>query len=315
MKRIALTTGDINGIGCEVAAKALRTLKLKPDQKIAVFMNPKSIPEFKRHFRKSFTTSASLKNFGKDAKSSKENLFLISSEAAPALWVEEVAHACMAKQIDALVTGPLSKPGIRDAGLKDLGHTEILGRISGEHDLFMSFWGSLFNVVLVTGHIPLQEVPDAYTTKRILKSAALTRDFMKALGQPVKSKKIAWMGLNPHAGDKNLIGSQESQMLRQIAKSTLAKNLIGPLIPDAAFTRPNWNRFAAYLCAYHDQGLIPFKMAHGFDEGVHVTLGLPFLRTSVDHGPAIDLVGTGKAKYGSMKSALQMALDFKPASR
>lgn len=303
MRRLILTTGDLNGVGCEVAAKALREIKVTSHQNITVVLNPSQHSQFFKTLGRKLEIFTDIHTA---AQAKKSGLQILSAKVAPALWVESAAKACLRGDFHALVTGPLSKPGIIKAGLKDLGHTEILSRVSGVNDLYMSFWGQHFNVVLVTGHLPLAQVPKQFTSQRIRTAAKLTENFVKSLGKSSTPKPLAWVGLNPHAGDQGLIGKDEAKIT---VKST--SRLQGPLVPDSAFQKANWGRYSAYLCAYHDQGLIPFKLVHGFDDGVHVTLGLPFLRTSVDHGPAAELKGTGKAKSGSMKAALKMALDFK----
>lgn len=304
MRRLILTTGDRDGVGAEITAKSLRELKLNSRQSVTVVLHPDQEPAFTR------AVGAQLPMFDDwevAAQVSDGGAQILLDREAPARWVERAAGACMEGKFDALVTGPLSKPGIIKAGLHDLGHTEILRRVSKSGELFMSFWGARFNVVLVTGHIPLAKVPRQWTAERLQNVAELTQNFLRAAA-PQDRRPLAYVGLNPHAGDQSLIGAEEAELgLRAHPR------LAGPLVPDTAFQRENWERYAAFLCAYHDQGLIPFKLIHGFDDGVHVTLGLPFLRTSVDHGPATELAGTGRARHGSMKAALKMALDFSPS--
>lgn len=307
MRRLILTTGDVDGVGAEITAKSLRQLRLSKQQSVCVILQKHQLKSFQKlvgHKIHVFENEAQVLSLN------TAGISVLLRNEAPAFWVEWAAQACMKGEFDALVTGPLSKPGIRAAGLRDLGHTEILARVSGARTLFMSFWGQYFNVVLVTGHIALAKVPTALSSKRLQQAAAFTHSFLNASRHSRRAKPLAWIGLNPHAGDKNLIGRDESRLVRQLEPGPAAK-LRGPLVPDTAFQKENWSKYSAYLCAYHDQGLIPFKLVHGFDEGVHVTLGLPFLRTSVDHGPAKELVGTGKARHGSMKAAIKMALDFR----
>ncbi|MBX3019259.1 MAG: 4-hydroxythreonine-4-phosphate dehydrogenase PdxA [Bdellovibrionaceae bacterium] len=302
MRRLILTTGDLNGIGAEISAKSLRELKLSSKQNVTVVLHPEQEPAFTRAIGRQLPM---FDDWEIAAQTSEPGAQILLDRAAPALWVEQAARACLDEKFAALVTGPLSKPGIIKAGLTDLGHTEILRRVSKSGELYMSFWGSHFNVVLVTGHIPVSKVPKQWTAERIQNVTELTQNFLRAT-TPDDKRPLAFVGLNPHAGDKSLIGEEEENLGLKSAR------LVGPLVPDTAFQKENWGKYAAFLCAYHDQGLIPFKLIHGFDEGVHVTLGLPFLRTSVDHGPATELVGTGRAKHGSMKAALKMALDFSP---
>jgi 4-hydroxy-L-threonine phosphate dehydrogenase PdxA len=120
------------------------------------------------------------------------------------------------------------------------------------------------------------------------------------------------LGLNPHAGEKGIIGSEEGQVFSHALSSVRAAGMkvFGPLSPDAAFMKENWKQYSLYVCCYHDQGLIPFKMIHGQDDGVHVTVGLPFIRTSVDHGTAKDIFGKNRANPQSMLAAIKLAADF-----
>lgn len=296
--RIAITTGDLDGIGLEIAIKSLKKIRLARRDQIILFCGSQ--------FGKS--TARALKAHGPYeylySVPKEPGLHVVASSDSPALWVEAAAKACLHKSLDALVTGPLSKPEIKKAGLKDLGHTEILGRVSGVKDLYMSFWGKHFNVVLITGHRPLSEAHKDYSPARINQVIALMKTSLVKLDPKRSKRPLALLGINPHAGDQGLIGEEEKKNHSQL----LLSGVEGPLPGDSAFIEANFKKYGAFLAAYHDQGLIPFKLAHGFDSGVHVTLGLPFLRTSVDHGPAKELFGKNKAEIGSMKAAIEMAL-------
>jgi 4-hydroxythreonine-4-phosphate dehydrogenase len=209
---------------------------------------------------------------------------------------------------NALVTAPLSKTTIVKAGYKDLGHTEMLARISGQQNLFMGFLGSKFNVVLATGHKPLGQAVQAWQPEILQRAMAAANELRSIL--PARRRKLAigLVGLNPHAGENGLIGEEELWMAK-VARSTDKSILVeGPLVPDSAFLPHMWKKFSVYVSPYHDQGLIPFKLVHGFSQGVHLTLGVPFVRTSVDHGTAKDLFGRNKADSGSMTEALQTAI-------
>ena len=303
MAKLLLTTGDLDGIGLEIAIRALGQVKIPRQHQIYLYCG--------ESFAKEAVTSLQGRATGpfndiQDAlKSSvRKSIFVVGSKSLPPLWVEEAGRLCLAGKAQALVTGPLSKPLIKKAGLKDLGHTEILARVTDEKNLFMSFWGSKFNVVLLTGHLPLREVSRKLDAASIKRAVVLTRRFVKSL-KAGKDLSFALVGLNPHAGDQGLIGNEEDRWMNKLAKSL---KLAGPLPGDSAFIESNLEKHQVFFACYHDQGLIPFKIKHGFDEGVHVTLGLPFLRTSVDHGPAKEFFGLGRANYGSMKNALEMAL-------
>jgi 4-hydroxythreonine-4-phosphate dehydrogenase len=208
-----------------------------------------------------------------------------------------------------MVTAPLSKTSIIASGLKDIGHTEILSRVCAVRDLFMGFLGSKFCVVLMTGHEPLSAAAASFSATKLTKALHAARA-LRSLLPPAKNKKpLAVVGMNPHAGENGLLGREEGWMSALIGnlKSEFGE-IAGPLVPDAAFLPQNWKSYSVYLCPYHDQGLIPFKMVHGFKSGVHLTLGLPFVRTSVDHGTAKELYGKNKAEPGSMKDAILTAM-------
>jgi 4-hydroxythreonine-4-phosphate dehydrogenase len=152
--------------------------------------------------------------------------------------------------------------------------------------------------------MPLSRVSKSLTLRR-LRSGIAAAKFLRGLAR--SRKPIALVGLNPHAGENGLLGSEELKW-KGLLKSKVVE---GPLVPDAAFLPHQWKKYSVYVCPYHDQGLIPFKLVHGFDEGVHLTLGLPFVRTSVDHGTAKELFGKNIAKHGSMREALELAMKLR----
>lgn len=299
MKRLLITTGDPDGIGLEVTTKALLKIPRSSTQ-FVIWRSPhvcqSDLSRLKKLRPLTIESSEDLKNV-----TLKSGLVEIVSTLPPARWVEDAARLCLQKKANALVTGPLSKSGIRLAGLKEKGHTGILARLAHRKDLFMGFYGSNFSVMLITDHLPLKDVSRALSKQRLKMAFRAAIEFKAKLRS---RKPIAWLGLNPHAGEDGLIGSDE-KMLKSVFRS-----FDGPIVPDAAFLKKNWGKYSLFVCPYHDQGLIPFKMIHGFDEGVHLTLGLPFVRTSVDHGTAKDIYGKDMAQAGSMLSAILLALKW-----
>lgn len=307
--RVAITTGDEDGIGFEVAAKAL--YKLGPQSKVQFFLwrTDRADPRYLRLIDKKWKR-ITVDNLEEAAKIEGPYLVDIASDLAPAEWVVKTARACMSGQLHALVTGPLSKTAIKDAGLKDIGHTDILKRISKVRQVNMGFAGPKFNVVLATGHIGVAQVSKKLNFE-VLSNALLNADRMrKALPANKRHKPIGILGLNPHAGEEGLIGAEEHLLFPKLL--TFAKKnsipVVGPLVPDAAFLPQFWGKFSLYLALYHDQGLIPFKMIHGQESGAHISLGIPFVRTSVDHGTAKDIFGKDRANPNSMSDAIQWAL-------
>lgn len=218
-------------------------------------------------------------------------------------WVERAAIACRDGAYQAMVTAPLSKTSIVDAGLKDIGHTEILRRIANAPEPLMGFVGRHFAVVLATGHRALKDAVAGFDAAQLGRALELAEDLRATLPPDRRRRPVAVVGVNPHAGERGLIGREEEWM-----RACLPKDVAGPLVPDAAFLPKYWKSYSVYVCPYHDQGLIPFKLVHGFEGGVHLTLGLPFVRTSVDHGTAKELYGKNKAQAGSMKDAILAAI-------
>jgi len=313
-RRIAITTGDPNGIGFEVTAKALSQFECTQKYFPLFFIFRNSLQEKKQPtlfklIDKSWTrvTFYSLdlalafsKTLSRADLFKKRILIDLSLDSSAADWVFDVTKACRDGRLSSVVTAPLSKTLIQKAGYKQVGHTGIFRSFFPKHPLHMGFVGKDFSVMLVTDHIALEKVPRSLNKKSLAaayKSALLLRS---ALGV---NKDIAVLGLNPHAGEDGILGSIEGRLL-----SNLKKPFVGPLVPDAAFLKKDWDRYALFVCLYHDQGLIPFKMHHGQDSGVHVTLGLPFVRTSVDHGTAFDIFNKNMANPASMLDAIQFNL-------
>lgn len=318
--KIAITSGDQDGIGPEVTAKAL--LKLGPQKDVLFFLwrSPVFGARFLRLIDKKFKriTVASWHEALRVPTTSHRQLIDICSSSPAPTWVESATQAALLKSIDALVTGPLSKTLIADSGLKDIGHTDIFSRISGKKNLFMAFTGAHMNVLLATGHISINQVSSRLTAPLLSLSLRAAHHLAKHLSVKNKNPSLALVGLNPHAGEGGMIGDEEMRLFLP-ALETLKKEGVaveGPLVPDAAFSPSLLKKYAIYVTPYHDLGLVPFKLLHQ-RKGCHLTLGLPFLRTSVDHGTAKDIFGKNKADSSSMQLALKQAMvlsriSFKP---
>ncbi len=211
---------------------------------------------------------------------------------------------------DALVTAPIDKHALALGGYAFPGHTEFLAHLAGSRAVAMMLVAGALRVSLVTGHVPLAAVPAEVTPERIRQVFALTRDALRA-GFGIEAPRIALCGLNPHAGDGGALGSEEMRILEPLVAELRGEggDVTGPVPGDTAFVRAVQGEFDAVLALYHDQGMIPIKL-HGFGAGVNVTLGLPFVRTSPDHGTALELAGTGRARADSFRLALQLARDL-----
>ena len=209
--------------------------------------------------------------------------------------------------IVALVTGPITITGLKLAGSRFHGHTELIAHKTGTENFAMMMAGPRLKVVLTTIHIPLSQVPGRLSSMEITRIINLTREtLITRFGIP--SPRLAVAGLNPHAGEQGMFGNEEADVILPAVLQAREKgfDITGPLPPDTVFFHAVEGRFDAVICMYHDQGLIPFKLVH-FRDGVNTTIGLPIIRTSVDHGTAYDIAWTGAADPTSMKEAIKMA--------
>jgi len=209
-------------------------------------------------------------------------------------------------RIRAMVTAPINKESLRLADIQYPGHTEILADFSGTKDFAMLLMNEAVRVILVTIHVSLREAIEQLTVERELTIIRLAHRAMTQLGIP--QPRIAVAGLNPHAGEHGLFGSEDEAIIRPAIRRAQAEaiNASGPWPGDTIFMHARQGKYDIVVAQYHDQGLIPVKYL-GVDEGVNVTVGLPFVRTSVDHGTAFDIAGTGKASHASLKVAVEQA--------
>lgn len=303
--KIIITTGDINGIGPEVTFKALDKISVDKAYQYIIF---KSKLDTKSSFLKlnQKYKLIEVNSLAHALSQKEEDIIIISSEDSPPRWVELSAKACMENICDALVTAPLSKTEIIKSGYNMIGHTELLKTIANVNSVYMTFLGNHFNVLLLTGHIPLKEVPNYINKDHIENAIQAAQSIVNLLSEDCQKKPLGFIGLNPHAGEGGLIGLEDLQLIRPILKDFNKKDvpIEGPLVPDAAFLRFNWNKYSMYISPFHDQGLTAFKIVHGHESGVHITFGLPFIRTSVNHGTAKDIFGKNIAKPNSMIDAI-----------
>jgi 4-hydroxythreonine-4-phosphate dehydrogenase len=268
---IGITLGDCAGIGPEIVDRALRSNRV-----------PKS---------------AEYKVIGKYPGSRPGNPTAESARAAAAA-LEEAVTLVRRGELDAIVTGPVHKARMYEVGFKFAGQTEFFAERCGIKNFAMCLTGGKITVALVTAHIPLREAASALKQSEIVRVGLLLVDFLNS--QSISSPRIAVAGLNPHAGESGTLGREEIEIIGpavselQSGIENRESRIVGPISPDTVFHRAIEGEFDAVLCMYHDQGLIPLKL-HAFHEGVNVTLGLPFPRTSPDHGTAFEIAGKGIA--------------------
>jgi len=245
---------------------------------------------------------------------------VVSAEAGRAAYdyVERAVTLAKARDIDGIVTAPINKEALAAAGMQHTGHTEILARLSDTTDFAMLLMGHELRVIHVTTHVALRRVPDLVTRERVLKTIRLAQQTMEGLGR--RDARIAVAGLNPHAGEDGLFGDEEKTAIVPAIEAARAEGMTvtGPLPADTLFSRARGGEFDIVVAMYHDQGHIPVKtVGFTYDEatrrwtglsGVNVTVGLPFLRVSVDHGTAFDRAWKGIANPESMIEAIDVAV-------
>jgi 4-hydroxythreonine-4-phosphate dehydrogenase len=294
MPRLAVTLGDPRGIGPEITARALaeplgaEIVLVGADDQIA------DIPAARR-------VSVGAWNGGSGETPDHNRILRAGRITGHA--VETAARMALAGEVDGIVTAPAHKHALHLAGFPWPGHTEWLAHLAGDVDVAMMLAADELRVVLVTTHVPLRDVPALLTADRIVRTgrvtqAALTHWF--GIAEP----RLALCALNPHAGESGLFGDEEKRVLAPAAETLGAA---GPLPADTVFVRAMRGEFDAVLAPYHDVGMTAIKVA-AFGRAVNITLGLPFPRTSPDHGTAFDIAGTGRADPSSMRAALELAV-------
>ncbi|MEY2557043.1 MAG: hypothetical protein QOE34_468 [Verrucomicrobiota bacterium] len=223
--------------------------------------------------------------------------------------LEQGAALALRGEIDAIVTGPIHKARMYEIGFNFPGQTEFFADRCGVQNFAMLLTGGKLTVALVTTHLPLREVAPALRTSEIVRVGLLLKDFLQR--RQIEEPRIAVAGLNPHAGESGALGREEIEIITPAIAELNIKSPIfsGPFSPDTIFHHAASGAWDGVLCMYHDQGLIPLKL-HAFHEGVNVTLGLPYSRTSPDHGTAFEIAGKGLARADSMIAAINLAVEL-----
>jgi 4-hydroxythreonine-4-phosphate dehydrogenase len=229
--------------------------------------------------------------------------------AAAFEYVRRATELALAGNVRAVATAPLNKEAMHLGGFKYPGHTEILAELTGTKDFAMMLVASELRVIHVSTHVSLREAIDRVSKERVLTVIHLAKDALLKIG--FEEPRIAVAGLNPHAGENGLFGNEDAERIAPAVAEAMEEGIdaSGPHPPDTVFARARKGEFDMVVVQYHDQGHIPIKLM-GFEGGVNVTVGLPFFRTSVDHGTAFDIAGTGKADHSSMRAALDLAREL-----
>lgn len=295
--RIGITLGDCAGIGPEILDLALKSGRVP--------------------------YSADYEVIGRQPNCKPGEPSIETARAAAAALEEAVTRARRGG-LHAVVTGPIHKARMYEAGFKFPGQTEFFAERSGVKNFAMCLTGNKLTVALVTSHIPLARVPAVLKQSEIVRVGLLLVDFLRRRRETStvsdSQLRIAVCGLNPHAGESGKIGREEIEIIAPAVATlksesgNLKAKISGPHSPDTVFHGAVGDEFDAVLCMYHDQGLIPFKL-HAFHSGVNTTLGLPFPRTSPDHGTAFEIAGKGIAKPDSMIAAINLAVELAGSSK
>ncbi|WP_321289605.1 4-hydroxythreonine-4-phosphate dehydrogenase PdxA [uncultured Sunxiuqinia sp.] len=321
--RIGISHGDINGIGYEVIMKTLMDTRILEMCTPVVYGSPKVAAYHRKALNLNNFNFNNIQN-ANEADPRRANIINciddnirvelgkssgIAGEASY-MALERAVNDLKAGEIDALVTAPINKDNIQSDKFNFPGHTEFLAQQFETDNYLMLMVSEMMKIGVVTTHIPLSEVSAGITKKAILSklriiSSSLEQDFS------IKKPRIAVLGLNPHAGDGGLLGSEEKEIIMPAIEQAKNEGILalGPYPSDGFFGSGDYVKFDAILAMYHDQGLTPFKLA-SFDKGVNYTAGLPFIRTSPAHGTAFDIAGEDKASPDSLRQALYLAIDI-----
>jgi 4-hydroxythreonine-4-phosphate dehydrogenase len=297
LPNIAITPGEPAGIGPDI------TLKLLEEQNIAANFTVFADPDLLQQRAEQLGLSIKLDNVVPIPLSQAVTPGKLNSANANYVieTLTQATKACLNKQCDALVTGPVHKGIINKAGINFTGHTEFLADLSNVKQVVMMLATRKLRVALVTTHLPLSQVSTAITATRL-------ENVIRILNHDLKNPHILVCGLNPHAGEGGYLGNEEIITIIPVINKLRAEgiHLTGPVSADTAFTAKSLSGIDVVLTMYHDQGL-PVLKSQGFGEAVNVTLGLPIIRTSVDHGTALNLAATGKASNNSLRYAVEIA--------
>ncbi|MEM4248226.1 MAG: 4-hydroxythreonine-4-phosphate dehydrogenase PdxA, partial [Candidatus Nanoarchaeia archaeon] len=304
--RIALTMGDPAGIGPEIVVRAAAASQIAKLADITIYGSEDVIS----HASAKFANGKNFKIINTcDIKFDDLAIGKIDAEAGIAAYrsIEKATLDTLEGLHDAIVTAPVCKASINKAGINFTGHTEMIAELCGTANFAMMQSAGKLRIAFVTTHIPLAEVPKVLSSQRIIDTAMLLRDAI--ISEGLKNPRIAIAGLNPHAGENGFMGKEEKEIIEPAIRTLqdMGLQVQGPFPPDTLFIKNTLKCFDGIVSLYHDQGHIPFKML-AFDKGVNSTLGLPIIRTSVDHGTAFEIAWKGIANIGSMLAAIKLAV-------
>jgi len=304
--RIALTMGDPAGIGPEIAVRTALLPKFRDNAEIIIYGCPEIIKAASEKF-----TGGKYPSIHPTGEMKLGNVPVGKEDPSCGLAAMDAVIAAtrdaLAGKVDAIVTCPMNKASVNLAGIKFTGHTELIAELCNCQNYAMMQSAGNLRVAFVTTHIPLKDVAAAITAERIIEVTELLNNVIKTEG--IAQPLLAAAAINPHAGENGYMGSEDEEVVKPALRLLRNRgiNIEGPFPPDTLFIENIRTRFDGILSMYHDQGHIPFKML-AFDRGVNSTLGLPVIRTSVDHGTAFEIAWKGIADTGSLEAALSLAI-------
>lgn len=323
--RVGISCGDLNGVGIEVVLKCFEDPRMLADLTPVLYASAKAVSHYRKLLkldevqfhrigdaREALPRKLNLVNLWDEDASIEPGKPSVAMAAFSIKSLEAAAQDLASGKVDVLVTAPIDKNSMQQAGFAYPGHTEFLQHMAGaDSDVLMLLVCEGLRVGCVTGHIPLKEVSAAITTDRILtKARLLHQSLLRDFGVP--EPRIALLGLNPHAGDGGALGSEDKERILPAVRRLNEEGIktMGPYAADGFFGNGSYKHFDGVLAMYHDQGLAPFK-ALSFGHGVNFTAGLPIVRTSPDHGTGLDIAGQGLADEGSFRAAVWLACDIR----
>lgn len=322
---VAVTMGDAAGIGPEIIVKAMQHGEVQNVARVVVVGDAR-IMKAALKFAKSEPLEVNAIKYVSEARFTRGTIDVIDLAnlepgkvkvgqicapcgKAAVQYLEKAIDLAMDREVSAITTAPLNKEAMRKAGYKFDGHTEILAKRTKSKNYAMMFVSDPFWVMLVTTHLPLNKISKEISKKKVLRTIKLANEFLYKIRG--KKPKIGVAGLNPHAGEGGMFGSEEKNAIRPAVEEAkrMGINVKGPISPDGIFYLANVGMFDIVIAMYHDQGLIPLKLL-SFNRSVNVTVGLPIIRTSVDHGTGFDIAGKGWANPTSLIEAIKVAAHF-----
>jgi 4-hydroxythreonine-4-phosphate dehydrogenase len=306
LPRLAVTMGDPAGIGPEITAGALADF---PPHKADIVIIGDAARLRQAAELVGVQGNLNVRQTGDSTDHLPFGEVSAAAGRASANYVETAVELALRGEVDGIVTAPIQKEAWHAAGVRYADHTSMLAALTKAPRHAMMLANDQLRTVLVTTHLPLAKALTEITAQRVLGVIELAHDELRAIG--IDRPRIAVAGVNPHAGEGGLFGDEETHAIWPAVEAAIRHGIdaTGPHPPDTVFMRARRGEFDIVVAQYHDQGLIPVKLL-GIDDGVNVTLGLPFVRTSVDHGTAFDIAGTGRASAASLRYAIDSAIGF-----